>query len=170
MNKEPDTKKIETDLKNFCVKAATAGITPTEIRTALDNSFLLSLLRGGPQDWYQDIYDFHKTLGHYIGERPSIPPAGVWLLRCRLIEEEIKETIEALNNKDLEGIADGIGDSIVVLLGTAISYGIDMRPVWDEIHRTNMLKAGGPKRADGKALKPDGWMPPDIKGILEAQW
>lgn len=30
-----------------------------------------------------------------------------------------------------------------------------------------MLDADGPVREDGKRLKPDGWTPPDIKGVLE---
>jgi len=120
-------------------------------------------------DWYQDITDFHRVMGHCIGEKPSLPPLGIWLLRCRLIEEEVRETLNALDNNDLVGIADGIADSIVVLLGTAISYGIDLRPIWDEVHRTNMAKLGGGKDDYGKSLKPEGWQPPCIKAILVEQ-
>jgi predicted HAD superfamily Cof-like phosphohydrolase len=32
-----------------------------------------------------------------------------------------------------------------------------------------MAKASGPRRADGKVLKPEGWTPPDIVGVLERQ-
>jgi hypothetical protein len=32
-----------------------------------------------------------------------------------------------------------------------------------------MAKVGGPVRPDGKKLKPEGWQPPDIAGILRAQ-
>jgi predicted HAD superfamily Cof-like phosphohydrolase len=32
-----------------------------------------------------------------------------------------------------------------------------------------MAKAGGPKRADGKQLKPEGWTPPDLAPILAEQ-
>jgi predicted HAD superfamily Cof-like phosphohydrolase len=45
--------------------------------------------------------------------------------------------------------------------------GIDLGPFFAEIHRTNMEKAGGPVRpSDGKILKPPGWKPPDIVGML----
>ena len=121
------------------------------------------------KDWYRDIYDFHKVCGHHIGEKPSIPPVEVFKLRWNLIKEEMEETLEALFKDDLEKIADGIADSIVVLLGTAVSYGIDIRLIWDEVHRTNMAKVGGPKRPDGKSLKPEGWEPPKIKGLLIEQ-
>lgn len=44
--------------------------------------------------------------------------------------------------------------------------GIDLYPFYEEVHRTNMAKLGGPKRADGKQLKPDGWQPPRIAEML----
>lgn len=121
------------------------------------------------KDWYRDIDDFHKALGHHRSPCPCTPPPSVRDLRINLIREEITETLAALEASNLEALADGIADSIVVLLGTAVSYGIDMRPIWDEVHRTNMAKKGGPKRADGKTLKPKRWQPPRIKELLDEQ-
>ncbi|KKM62644.1 hypothetical protein LCGC14_1519650 [marine sediment metagenome] len=121
------------------------------------------------KDWQQDIVDFHKAMNHYIASKPEIPPEKVVRLRHRLIEEEMKETLKAIHMEDLVEIADGIADSIVVLLGTAVSYGIDIRPVWDEVNKSNMAKIGGGKDAGGKSLKPPGWTPPRIKEILDSQ-
>lgn len=121
------------------------------------------------QSWYQDVVDFHRANNAYIGERPAVPPLEVYKLRRVLIDEEVGEVLDAMFQDDLVGVADGIADSIVVLLGTAISYGIDIRPIWNEVHRANMVKAGGPRRADGKVLKPEGWKPPDIKSVLIEQ-
>lgn len=121
-------------------------------------------------DWYQDIVDFHKeVMRDSFPNYPCLPRVGYSTLRCNLIEEEINETLEAIRDADLIKIADGIADSIVVLLGTAVTYGIDMRPIWDEVHRTNMAKKGGALRGDGKRMKPEGWTPPDIAGILQEQ-
>jgi len=64
------------------------------------------------------------------------------------------------------------GKTFGVLLGImpiASEMNLPMHRLWNEVHRANMDKAGGPKRADGKVLKPEGWKPPDIHGILE-QW
>jgi predicted HAD superfamily Cof-like phosphohydrolase len=49
--------------------------------------------------------------------------------------------------------------------------GCDLDPFFREVHRTNMAKVGGPIRADGKRLKPEGWQPPRIREMLiERGW
>ena len=121
-------------------------------------------------DWYQDISNFHKeVMQDEFPAYPHTPDPHYRNLRVRLIEEEIGETISALMESDLVGIADGITDSIVVLLGTAITYGIDLRPVWDLVHSANMAKKGGPVREDGKMMKKEDWQHPDINGELVRQ-
>lgn len=65
--------------------------------------------------------------------------------------------------------ADGIVDSIYVLLGLAVRLGVDISPLWREVHRKNLLKQGGPKDEDGKKLKPEGWTPPDVAKLLREQ-
>lgn len=119
--------------------------------------------------WQYDVETFHKKFGHVINNKPTIPDNNTKALRCILIAEEVGETLSAIGQNDLVGIADGIADSIVVLLGTAVSYGIDMDGVWDEVHRANMSKIGGGKSEIGKSLKPEGWTPPRIKEELEDQ-
>lgn len=121
------------------------------------------------QDWYQDIIDFHFVSDHLIAPSPCVAPEHIRALRSKLIREETNELLDGLDEGDLVKTADGAADSIVVILGTCVSYGIDLRPIWAEVHRTNMAKAGGGKRADGKSLKPNGWQPPRVKELLDAQ-
>lgn len=120
-------------------------------------------------DWVQDSLNFASVMDMYRVSKPSIPPSDVVDFRMDLIREEVGETLDGMLEDDVVKVADGIADSIVVLLGTAIAYGIDMRPVWDEVHKANMAKVGGPKRADGKQLKPEGWQSPNIQAILDKQ-
>jgi len=121
-------------------------------------------------DWYQDIRDLHiEVLMDNHDRHPHIPTEKYKKLRTSLISEEVNETLKAIEEDDLVEIADGIVDSIVVLLGTAVTYGIDVRPIWDEVHKTNMAKKDGPVREDGKKLKPEGWVAPNIKKILDEQ-
>ncbi len=126
---------------------------------ALDNANL----------WQHDVTLFHSKFGIPIRIVPEIPAENRQILRLNLIMEEVSELQEAIRQYDIIGIADGIADAIYVILGTAIEYGINMTPVWDEVQRTNMAKVGGTVREDGKILKPEGWTPPDIAKILTAQ-
>lgn len=119
--------------------------------------------------WQADLVSFHEKFGLDISATPGFPPTTVEKLRINLIEEEMKETIKALEDGNLVEIADGITDAIYALLGTAVSYGIDINPVWREVHKTNMAKVGGKVREDGKILKPEGWTAPNIASILIKQ-
>ena len=112
----------------------------------------------------QDVADFHAAMGQPVGTTPEIRRPE---LRARLIKEEAKETCRALRHGDLVAAVDGLCDLLCVTYGAAVEMGIDLAPFWDEVHRTNMAKKGGPVRADGKQLKPPGWQPPDVEGLLQ---
>ena len=121
------------------------------------------------QDWYADVHAFHQKFGCMIGSDPATPDKDTAELRLRLIAEEHEELKVAHAEGDIPGVADALTDMIYVILGTAISYGIDLRPVWAEVQRANMAKTGGGTRDDGKILKPEGWTPPDIDRVLSDQ-
>lgn len=112
------------------------------------------------------VREFHEKFGVEILDRPAIPSSDREILRHNLISEEWLEFSAAWSQRDLVEIADALADMIYVILGTALSYGIPLAAVFDEVHRTNMLKVGGATRDDGKILKPEGWKAPDIAGIL----
>lgn len=130
---------------------------------------LLKRQREKRLDWYRDVYDFHVKFNCLINDRPTLPPENTARLRADMEREELRELHEATEQGDLAGIADAIADLIYVLLGRAVSYGIDMRPVWEAVHQANMAKVGGSKRSDGKVMKPEGWEPPDIEAIIARQ-
>jgi predicted HAD superfamily Cof-like phosphohydrolase len=144
----------------------------------------------------QDVAAFHRAGEVASPSKPGFPSEDRVSLRKKLIEEEVGETLRAIEEKNLVEVADGIADSIVVLVGTALEFGIDLTAVWNEVHRSNMSKfpecdrcfgdgwwqpereretcptCGGRgtlllRREDGKILKPPSWSPPDISGILK---
>ena len=124
----------------------------------------LDPVEGATHPVQRDIEDFHREV---VGIPDSTTPAiRRPELRAELIREEAKETVDAILRGDLVEAIDGLCDILAVVYGTAAEFGIDLAPFWDEVHRTNMAKAGGPVRADGKRLKPEGWQPPDIAGVL----
>lgn len=116
-------------------------------------------------DVQRDVAEFHRVVCEIDDQ--TTPAIRRPELRADLIAEEAEETVWAIRNGDLVGAIDGMCDLLCVVYGTASEFGIDLEPFWDEVHRTNMAKAGGPVRADGKRLKPPGWTPPDIAGLLD---
>ncbi len=90
-------------------------------------------------------------------------------LRTRLIQEEFDELKEAMAAGDLAAVAKELADLLYVTYGTAVSYGIDMEPVFQEVHRSNLSKVGGYKRADGKWVKPPTYSPANVEAILNLQ-
>ena len=118
------------------------------------------------RDWFDDVLEFQKTFGFRVRTRPDWPTEPELDLRLQLIREEYQELLLACEQRNLPDTADAIVDLIYVLLGMATVMGIDARPVWNEVHRANMSKVGGPKSPNGKLLKPEGWQPPDIQKAL----
>lgn len=112
----------------------------------------------------KSLVQFHRAMNQPVGKTPEIRDAE---LRCQLIQEEVAETLQAIQENDLVEAIDGLCDVLYVVIGTAVAFGVDIEPFFDEVHRTNMLKTTGPVRADGKRMKPEGWKPPDIIGLLQ---
>ena len=121
-------------------------------------------------DWQADVAEFMRAMGQEVRSVPCGTVYGVplddALLRVKLIREEFLEFIDAESIPDL---ADAIADLLYVTIGAACTYGISLQPIWDEVHRSNMAKADGPIREDGKRLKPEGWRAPDIESELRKQ-
>jgi phosphoribosyl-ATP pyrophosphohydrolase len=114
----------------------------------------------------QDVLEFHKKFGATVGTTVKLRRRK---LRRRLIKEEAKELCKAIKKNDIAEAVDGACDLLYVTIGTMIEAGIDLEPFWDAVHAANMAKEGGGERDDGKILKPEGWEPPDIGGILQQQ-
>ncbi|HQV12175.1 MAG TPA: MazG nucleotide pyrophosphohydrolase domain-containing protein [Nitrospira sp.] len=119
-----------------------------------------------PQDM---VAEFHRKFDIPVGEKPAIPPDTTRQLRVRLIQEEFAELQEAMTAQDLPAVAKELADLLYVVYGTAVSYGVDMDPVFREVHRSNLSKVGGHKREDGKWVKPPTYSPADVKPLLARQ-
>ena len=112
---------------------------------------------------------FHRMFGIVVHHAPTVVDDRTRALRERLIQEEFEELKEAMAKNDLACIAKEMADLLYVVYGTAVSYGIDMDPVFREVHRSNMSKVGGYKREDGKWVKPASYSPASIEPILTEQ-
>jgi predicted HAD superfamily Cof-like phosphohydrolase len=115
------------------------------------------------------VEEFHRAFDIAVATAPTVPDAGTHALRVRLIQEECEEVRQALGQHDLVAIAKELADLLYVVYGTAVSCGIDLEPVFREVHRSNMSKVNGHKRADGKWVKPPDYSPACIQPILDEQ-
>ncbi len=127
-------------------------------------------------DGQREAEELHRTLGLNVGDTPGLRGIGP-----SLIAEEACELLEAVTGRRVEfvitdepsehetGLLAAIRelcDLRCCIYGTAVSYGVDLEPFADEVHRANLEKSGGPERPDGKLLKPPGWVPPDVASVF----
>ena len=140
------------------------------------------------------VTEFHKAAGStYIGETPAMRDE---YCRAKLILEEAMEfcvacgldpvaLAEDLNfekgftekiwrscKPSLIEAVDALGDLYYVTAGGFVAFGVNDDLVFDEVHRSNMEKFPNGKvtfNALGKVMKPKGWKPPDIEGVLNRQ-
>lgn len=113
------------------------------------------------------VWDFHAKYDIARSAIPHVPDKDSRRLRLRLIEEELEELDDAFHEDDVVGIADALGDLLYVVYGTAVTCGIDLDPIFREIHQSNMTKTG--RRADGKITKGEGFQYPVLAPLLTAQ-
>ena len=117
------------------------------------------------------VFDWHERFGVHVRNTPGMVDQKTRDLRIALIKEELGELEEAGHDQDLTKIADAIADLLYVVYGTAVSYGIDIEPIFLEVHRSNMSK-GDPeviRASNGKILKSRNWTPPNLEPILKTQ-
>ena len=114
------------------------------------------------------VQDWHMRFSLLIEDKPRIPDPEIARLRISLIHEEAAEFKQAAYREDLVAVADALADLLYVVYGTAVSYGIDMEPVFAEVHRSNMSK-GDPaviRSSYGKILKSKNWTPPNLRPLI----
>lgn len=120
----------------------------------------------------EKVREFMSVKDKNLPTKPTIPPQETRHLRVCLIAEELGELAGAWGpDKDIVATADAIGDLLYLVLGTAVDCGIDIEPVFNEIHRSNMTKfIGGLKlREDGKIVKGSSYEAPKLAPILAEQ-
>ena len=126
------------------------------------------------------VEKFHKTFSCPAPLQPTLRPfegdepnRQNDILRVKLLREEVTELEEALAEADLVEVADACADILVLAYGTAVTYGLDIEPFYEEVMRSNMSKLpadGVPLlREDGKIMKPPTYTMPNLAPILGEQ-
>lgn len=117
------------------------------------------------------VMDFMNNFGQEVKYNPEFPDEKVQKLRISLIEEELEELKEAIENKDVVGVADALTDILYVTYGAGAAFGIDLDKCFEEVHNSNMSKLdrdGRPiYREDGKILKGPDYFEPNLEKIVK---
>jgi len=116
------------------------------------------------------VLEFQKAFNVDMPTTPKMLRKTRAKLRQSLLEEEVKELLEAKNILD---VSDALVDILYITYGTAHEYGLADRLIllFDEVHKSNMTKVGSDGKAlfrkDGKVLKPETYIEPNLRPILE---
>jgi len=117
------------------------------------------------------VMDFMNNFKQEVKYNPEFPDEKVQKLRISLIEEELEELKEAIENKDVVGVADALTDILYVTYGAGAAFGIDLDKCFEEVHNSNMSKLdrnGRPiYRNDGKILKGPDYFEPNLEKIVK---
>jgi hypothetical protein len=129
---------------------------------------------------FTDVGVFHHKFGLHSVSHEGAGPTDlvtddVMEYRRAFMQEELDELMGAWRVGDLAGVADGLVDLVYVALGTAHLLGLPWQQLWDEVQRANLAKERATSAADERStrghsldvVKPTGWTPPDIAGVLE---
>lgn len=125
-------------------------------------------------DWANDIYMMHNKFGvkeWFENNKDDKELMAKYLkFRLSMCQEELDETMDAINNRDSEEIVDGLIDLCVFAIGTLDVFGVDANDAWDRVFNANMAKSPGvkPGRPNPFGLpdlmKPEGWVAPSHEG------
>ena len=93
---------------------------------------------------YEKVIEFNRAFQLDVPTEPkpelfTKDPAKV-KLKLDLIHEEVKELDDGVKDHDLRETVDALVDTLYVVYGAGIAFGIDMDKAFDLVHQSNMSK------------------------------
>ena len=92
--------------------------------------------------------------------RPALMTSEAIEFVATMVNDELDELREAIDTAEQ---ADALVDAIYYICDTAVRHGMNLDRVFEIVHGANMQKVVDGRvirRADGKILKPEGWVDP----------
>ena len=86
------------------------------------------------------VLEYFKITKMKIEETPTLPDEEVMRDISIQLGQEFDELKEAFVYKDIGEIADALGDLLYIINGAATTCGIDLEPIFNEVHRSNMAR------------------------------
>ncbi len=115
---------------------------------------------------FESVKKFMETFGQEIKEKAGFPNNKITSLRYDLIKEELDELNEAIENKDIEEVADALTDILYVTYGAGHAFGINLDKCFQEVQNSNMSKLGSNGKPiyndKGKVMKGPHYFKPNL--------
>ena len=122
-------------------------------------------------NWATDISEMHNQYGVHdwfdANKHNKELMQKYLMFRLLMCQEELHETMQAVNSGNAEEVVDGLIDLCVFAIGTLDVFKVNPHLAWDEVHAANMKKEVGVKPGRPNPfglpdlLKPGGWQPPN---------
>jgi len=116
-------------------------------------------------NWVQDMADMHKKYGvneWFEKHKDDKVLMNKYLMfRLLMCQEELHETMQAVNSGNSEEIVDGLIDLCVFAIGTLDVFNVDASKAWDEIYAykpTDLGRQGEGRNLTGGKLKWCRWL------------
>lgn len=121
------------------------------------------------RDAQELVREFHRAADLPVRTTPGVIANDELESIADQLYEELGETIDALEDEDVVGVADGIADLVYVALGLAVRCGIELEPIFNEVARSNASKGPFLRGPTGKVRKGPNYEPPALEPILHEQ-
>ena len=119
---------------------------------------------------FEKVRKFMKTFGQETKEKAEFPEKKITSLRYELIKEELDELKEAIDNHDIEEVADALTDILYVTYGGGHEFGINLDKCFEEVQNSNMSKLGFDGKPiyndKGKVMKGPNYFKPDLNKFV----
>ena len=124
------------------------------------------------------VKEFYLAINTQLPEQPTLPDRDRLALHRTLVSEEYQECMAIFDHLLTDGsdsethfvqLVHELVDLLYVAYGALNACGVEADELFAEIHRANMDKTKGPRREDGKLLKPAGWQPANLVDIIQRQ-
>lgn len=135
--------------------------------------------------WADDVREFMLAAEQTVRDEPTVIDDVEKWQRFDYLNEEFSEMKRALvklkkatEYHDQSAVEDAMAelfdafiDMSYIGIGTCHAYGFPVDEGWRRVHEANMAKVNPEtgkidRDENNKGIKPEGWQPPDIRGLL----
>jgi predicted HAD superfamily Cof-like phosphohydrolase len=109
------------------------------------------------------VREFHDKMGVEMPSKYTKMPFEQFVTRHNMLKEEYQEYV---NSGTVVDIVDAYADMMYVMIGTMLIMGIDPDAIFEEVHKSNMTKDGANRNAEGKILKDERFIAPNLRTVI----